>query len=63
MILIQSSIRGCVIKINSFFFSFLDIQIELLASTTNGFVAADITALCREAAMHAVERANHTSTQ
>ncbi|KAI7852872.1 P-loop containing nucleoside triphosphate hydrolase protein [Circinella umbellata] len=38
------------------------INSELLASTTNGFVAADITALCREAAMHAVERASHTST-
>lgn len=24
---------------------------------TNGFVAADINALCREAAMHAVQRA------
>ncbi|ORZ00213.1 P-loop containing nucleoside triphosphate hydrolase protein, partial [Syncephalastrum racemosum] len=29
---------------------------EVLAATTNGFVAADIVALCREAAMKAVQR-------
>ncbi|KAI9488970.1 P-loop containing nucleoside triphosphate hydrolase protein [Zychaea mexicana] len=39
-----------------------DISAESLASITNGYVAADITALCREAAMHAVERASHTSS-
>ncbi|KAI9247418.1 P-loop containing nucleoside triphosphate hydrolase protein [Phascolomyces articulosus] len=39
-----------------------NINSELLASITNGFVAADITALCREASMHAVERANRSST-
>ncbi|KAI8092750.1 P-loop containing nucleoside triphosphate hydrolase protein [Halteromyces radiatus] len=32
------------------------IDINYLAHCTNGFVAADITSLCREAALHAVQR-------
>ncbi|KAI8141610.1 P-loop containing nucleoside triphosphate hydrolase protein [Fennellomyces sp. T-0311] len=39
-----------------------DVDAEQLASVTNGYVAADITALCREAAMHAVERASRSSS-
>ncbi|OAD73884.1 hypothetical protein PHYBLDRAFT_112300 [Phycomyces blakesleeanus NRRL 1555(-)] len=33
------------------------VDIETLATMTNGYVAADITSLCREAAMHAVQKA------
>ncbi|KAI9316676.1 P-loop containing nucleoside triphosphate hydrolase protein [Dichotomocladium elegans] len=32
------------------------VTVDLLASSTNGYVAADIGAVCREAAMHAVQR-------
>jgi transitional endoplasmic reticulum ATPase len=33
------------------------VDIEALASMTNGYVAADINSVCREAAMFAVQRA------
>ncbi|KAI8092162.1 P-loop containing nucleoside triphosphate hydrolase protein [Gilbertella persicaria] len=34
------------------------IDIDTLANMTNGYVAADINSVCREAAMHAIQRAN-----
>lgn len=34
------------------------VDIETLASMTNGYVAADINSVCREAAMSAVQRAS-----
>lgn len=33
------------------------VDIEALASMTNGYVAADINSMCREAAISAVQRA------
>ncbi|KAI9013872.1 P-loop containing nucleoside triphosphate hydrolase protein [Phycomyces nitens] len=38
-------------------------DVESLATMTNGYVAADITSLCREAAMHAVQRATKDPTK
>lgn len=39
-------------------YSFLLIQpVEILSTMTNGYVAADINSMCREAAMAAVQRA------
>jgi transitional endoplasmic reticulum ATPase len=35
-----------------------NVDIEALAATTNGYVAADINSVCREAAMSAVQRAS-----
>lgn len=34
------------------------VDIEALAAMTNGYVAADINSVCREAAMSAVQRAS-----